>query len=147
MYGYTHLIYPIDNDIDNQTYLLNLIVEAKENAKAKINNNKERFISPVNENLLLESDAQNYLISLNNIDNWIQNEYNGSDGIKQYIKGLVKNAANNRAENKQLILDTLTNIYIISYLDSLNRQNAETYKVYLKYKDPKNNKYYAQYLK
>jgi hypothetical protein len=142
-----HLFHSVDSEIDKNAYLLELISKAKDNAKENINKNKEKFISAVNQNLLLDSDAQNYFISLNNIDNWIQNDYNGPNGIKEYIKGLVKNAANERIENKQLILDTLTNMYIISYLDSINHQNAEAYKVYLKYNNPKNNKYYMQYLK
>ena len=47
--------------------------------------------------------------------------------------------------NKQSILKVLTNIYIIKYIESINKSNAESYKTFLQYDNPNNNKYYKQY--
>ena len=51
-----------------------------------------------------------------------------------------------RIANKQEILKTLTSIYIYRYIQTINEGNAAANKEYLKYQNPKENKYYKQYL-
>jgi len=51
-----------------------------------------------------------------------------------------------RIANKQAILQTLTSIYIYRYIQTINEGNAAANKEYLKYQNPKENKYYKQYL-
>ena len=155
------------NSIDNKIVLLELMEKAKDNAQSTIskmntiinrkigakmgtkmsaaNNTKEKFL--VDDRLLQENDAINYYNNLNAIQSWLDNSYNGDYGILAQISSELQTASNIRQQDKQAILDLLTNIYIIAYLNSNNRKNAEAHKVYLKYSNPKNNKYYSQYMK
>jgi len=152
-----------DNTIDNKIVLLELMEKAKDNAQSTIskmdtlinakmnakmsvtNNTKEKFL--VDDKLLLENDAINYYNNLNAVQSWIDNSYNGDYGILAQISSDMQTASDIRQQDKKAILDLLTNIYIIAYINSTNRQNAEAYKVFLKYDNPKNNKYYSQYMK
>ena len=140
-----------NNKIDNKIVLLELMKKAKQNAEAKINkmnkiiNTKEKFI--VDDRLLQKNDAINYYNSLNAIQSWLDNSYNGSNGILEQISSELQTASTIHQQDKRAILDLLTNIYIIAYINSTNRHNAEAYKVYLKYSKPENNKYYTQYMK
>ena len=141
----------IDNKIDNKIVLLELMKKAKQNAEEKIkkmnkiNNTKEKFL--VDDRLLQKNDAINYYNSLNAIQSWLDNSYNGSNGILEQISSELQTASTIRQQDKQAILDLLTNIYIVAYINSTNRHNAEAYKVFLKYSKPENNKYYTQYMK
>ena len=85
------------------------------------------------------------IIELNFLNYWLQNN-SGNNGIMGQINELVQNANDTRVANKKILVDILTNIYSMAYLDLLNAQNAEAYKVYAKYGNPRNNKYYTQYL-
>lgn len=152
-----------DNTIDNKIILLELMEKAKDNAQSTISkmdtiinanmsakmsaakNTKEKFV--VDNRLLLENDAINYYNNLNAIQSWLDNSYNGPYGILAQISSDMQTASNIRQQDKKAILDLLTNIYIIAYINSNNRKNAEAYKVYSKYSNPKNNKYYSQYMK
>lgn len=150
-----------NNSIDNKIILLELMETAKQNAQEKINkmnaksntinntniitNTKEKFL--VDDRLLLENDAINYYYSLNGVQSWLDNSHNGDNGILAQISSELETASTIRQQNKQAILDLLTNIYIIAYINSTNRHNAEAYKVFLKYNKPENNKYYNQYMK
>ena len=51
-----------------------------------------------------------------------------------------------RLENKKKIIGLLTDIYILSSIDTINKSNAVSYREYLKYVSPKDNIYYKQYL-
>ena len=148
IYGGSNIIFNTnDSDLDNKTTTLELINQAKNNATQKIHQLqlKEKFIVPVDQRIITNKQAEDYLISLNSIDNWINTQYKGS--IKDYMATLVNQASADRINNKELVLDTLTNVYIISYIDTINQHNAEAYKVYAKYHNPNTNKYYTQYLK
>jgi len=148
-----------NNSIDNKIILLELMETAKQNAQEKIqkmhakmnakinaiNNTKEKFF--VDNRLLQENDAINYYNSLNGIQSWLDNSYYGDNGILAQISSELQTASTIHQQDKQAILDLLTNIYIIAYINSTNRHNAEAYKVFLKYNKPENNKYYNQYMK
>jgi hypothetical protein len=82
---------------------------------------------------------------LNFLNYWVQNN-TGNKGIMKQLDELVKTANTTRTNNKKVLVDILTNIYTMQYLDFLNQQNTEAYKVYAKYGNPRNNKYYAQYI-
>jgi hypothetical protein len=131
-----------NNDVDNKIILLETMIKAQEQAE-KI---KESF-TPINNKLILATDANDYYNNINTVQYWLDNSYNGSNGILADIHYQLKNAANTRNLDKQALLNLLTNIYILNYLNYNNKQNAESYKVYSKYKNTKNNKYYKQYLK
>ena len=151
------------NTIDNKIVLLELMEKAKDNAQSTIskmdtiinakmnekmsaaNNTKEKFL--VDDRLLLENDAINYYNSITAVQSWLDNSYNGPYGILAQISSDMQTASNIRQQDKKAILDLLTNIYIVAYINSNNRKNAEAYKVYSKYSNPKNNKYYSQYMK
>lgn len=129
----------IDIDMENKTHLLELMNEAKNNAKENIKKTREKFIS------LTQSEANSYLNELNFLNYWLQNN-SGEKGIMEQIKQLVKSANNSKIENKKVLVNILTNIYSMAYLNFINHQNAEAYKVYAKYSNPRNNKFYTQYL-
>ena len=128
-----------DIEVENKIQLLELMNEAKNNAKEKIKNTREKFIS------LTQAEANSYLDELNFLNYWLQNN-SGDKGIMEQIKLLVKSANNSRMENKKVLVDILTNMYSMAYLDFINHQNTEAYKVYAKYSNPRNNKFYTQYL-
>lgn len=133
-------LYALDN-------MLDIMNQAKTDAKVKINemgmnntsNIKEKFSA------LTQAEADSIIQNLNSINYWIRNNYMGTNGIKILIQNMIKNANNARDTSKETLLKLLTNIYVIEYIDSINHQNAESYKVFLKYNNPKNNKYYSQY--
>jgi hypothetical protein len=131
-----------NNIVDNNTLLLDLMNNAK-TAATKIL--KEKF--DVNPNLLLDSDANNYYNNINAMQSWLDNSYNGEYGILSRISADVKATNDLRNLDKKKLTTLLTNIYIINYINNVNKQNAESYKTYLKYNDPKKNKYYTQYMK
>jgi hypothetical protein len=114
--------------------------EAKNNVKTDI---REKFSSLSGP--LTRDEANAYLVELNFLNYWIQNN-TGQNGISGQIGNLVQRANNSRIANKKVLVDILTNIYSMAYLNFINHQNTEAYKVYAKYGNPRNNKYYRQYL-
>ena len=132
-----------DIDIENKTQLLELMNKAKNNAKENIKNTREKFNSL--SGALTKDEANAYLSELNFLNYWLQNN-SGNSGIMGQINQLVQNANDARITNKKFLVDILTNMYSMAYLDFLNHQNTEAYKIYAKYSNPRNNKYYTQYL-
>jgi hypothetical protein len=130
-----------DNIVDNKALMLELMETARQNATKIL---KEKFA--VDNRLILQNDAENYYNNLNAMQSWLDDTYNGEYGILAKIKAQLQTTAETRDINKKSILTLLTNIYIINYINFINKQNAESYKMFLKYEDPKNNKYYNQYL-
>lgn len=128
-----------DIDIENKIQMLELMNEAKNNAKEQIKKTREKFTA------LTQKEANDYLTELNFLNYWVQNN-TGNQGVMKQINELVKNANNTRIANKKTLIDILTNMYSMAYLDFINHQNTEAYKVYSKYSNPRNNKYYTQYL-
>jgi len=127
-----------DIDIENKTQMLELMNEAKNNAKNKIKNTREKFSSL--EGALTNNEANAYLSELNFLNYWLQNN-SGDKGIMGQINQLVQNANDVRITNKKVLVDILTNMYSMAYLDFLNHQNTEAYKIYAKYSNPQNNRY------
>ena len=84
-----------------------------------------------------------YGSQLDNLQSWL--DTNTSELLNK-IKIELDKYNENREENKDKILSLLTNIYVLNYIYKLNKDNAEVYKVYLKYNDPKKNMYYKPYL-
>lgn len=128
-----------DIDLENKTQMLELMNEAKNTVKQNIKNTREKFGS------LTSNEANNYLNEINFLNYWLQNN-SDSNGIMEQIKQLVQSANSARIENKKVLVDILTNMYSMAYLDFINHQNAEAYKIYAKYSNPRNNKYYTQFL-
>jgi hypothetical protein len=118
--------------------------EAKKNAKEQINKNTHEKFDSLSSSLT-QDEANAYQSELNFLNYWIQNN-SGNNGIMGQINELVQNANNSRIANKKVLVDILTNMYSMAYLDFLNHQNTEAYKIYAKYSNPRNNKYYTQFL-
>jgi hypothetical protein len=136
-----------DIDIENKIQMLELMQElinnAKIIAKENIKNTREKFNSL--SGALTKDEANAYLTELNFLNYWLQNN-SGNNGMMGQINQLVQNANDARITNKKFLVDILTNMYSMAYLDFLNHQNTEAYKIYAKYSNPQNNKYYTQYL-
>jgi hypothetical protein len=94
-------------------------------------------------NLIDRSSYYVYNSNLDNLQTWL--DKNISELLNK-IKIELDKYNENREENKDKILILLTNIYVLNYIYKLNKDNAEVYKVYLKYNDPKKNMYYKPYL-
>lgn len=134
-----------DIDIENKTQLLELMNNAKTIAKENIKNTREKFNSLSGSGALTKDEANAYLSELNFLNYWLQNN-SGNSGTMRQINQLVQNANDARITNKKFLVDILTNMYSMAYLDFLNHQNTEAYKIYAKYSNPQNNKYYTQFL-
>ena len=136
-----NLIY-YDNKPDNLSDILEILHKAKQKAQNKLI--KERFV--IDNRLLQEKDANLYYEKLNSLQSWIDNSLNSSDGIITRLKTDLENTNKLRNEKKDQLINDLANIYILSYINQLDKANAESYKVYLNFKTPEVNKYYQQYL-
>lgn len=127
-----------------------IINEARNNALERIRNtnntNKEKFIA-VDQDQILDPTAQEYNNRLDNLALWLDNSYYGENGLLAKLKYELTQADIYRNEKRADLMELLTNIYILAYLENLKKTNAETYKMYLKYRNPVNNKYYSQYLR
>jgi len=157
---FSKLIY-YDSSIDDKHVTMEIITHAKNNAIQQIkemqnnalknnqsmNNNlknKERFL--VDNRQLLQNNAINYNDSLDNIDEWIKN-INAPNGMMEQIKKQLLIASKLRLEEKENIIRNITDIYILAFLEQINKANAVSYKVFDKYKNPTENKYYKQYIR
>lgn len=127
------------DSITDQTQILELLEEAKKMAKEKFSKSfsKEKF------ELINQATYNNYMNELSNIQNWLATN---SNTVLADIKAKLDTLNEDRQKNKDKILTLLTNIYMLNYISKINKDNAEVYKVYLKYNDPKKNIYYRPYL-
>lgn len=147
----------LDTTLDEQAELLDMMNQAKIQAKDIIQNHIKNNIKNKKQNTnltekfnplidtLTVDEANQYLIQLNFLSQWLQNN-SGDKGIMSDINQLVDQANAQRITDKKLLINILSNMYALSYIDMINRQNAEAYKVYAKYSNPRNNKYFTQYL-
>ena len=170
---YNHL----DNQIDHNIQLLELLTQANKNASYiikkhkldealpdthpdthpedninninNINNNteKEPFYNVIDERLISQNQSAKYILNLRSLTSWLDNQYIGPNGVVNKIKQNLYEAQDITKINKYVLLNFLTNAYVVNYLNMNNKMNAESYKVLLKYKEPSNNKYYKQYTK
>ena len=147
-HDFSKLIY-YDSSIDDRQLVMEIITSAKNNAIQQIKEmghnelkNKERFL--VDNRQLLQNNAINYNDSLDNINEWIKN-INEPNGMLAQIKKQLLIGSRLRQEEKENILQNITDIYILAYLEQINKANKVSYKVFDKYKTPSENKYYKQY--
>lgn len=139
-YGNSGLLSNINDEIiTEKTKLLDMMNTARNNARDKI---KEQFSAE-----LTQEEAMQYLDQLNSLSYWYSNNYKNDGGIKTQIENMIRDYNQAKAKNNQNLLDLLTNMYMIAYIDYINHQNVEAYKVFNKYRSPKNNKYYSQFLR
>jgi len=128
-------------DLDTKTYDINgkinkeisiLFTMIEQNTKQKL---KENFTIDT-------STLQNYNANLGVLQTYLAT-YQSSD--LQNIKKIMKTVNDTALVGKQQILDLLTNIYMMRYLENINQINATTYKEFLKYESPSQNKFYKQW--
>ena len=112
------------------TILKKIIKETKKNLQEKFTD-------------VAVEDLQSNLDTLNILDDNIK-DFENSDLLT--IRKTMDLVKSQRLENKKKIIDLLTNIYILSSIDTINKSNAVSYREYLKYVSPKDNIYYKQYL-
>jgi hypothetical protein len=94
-------------------------------------------------NLVDQDTYYRYGDKLDNTQDWLNNR---TAELFKKIQEKLNDYNTNRTNNKAEIIDLLTNIYVINYIYKFNKDNAEVYKVYMKYNDPKKNMYYKSYL-
>ncbi len=142
-YNNTHKIKPyITQKIDKIIELKDK--EVKKNIKLLSQTIKEtkKNLQENFDNIPIE-DLQANLDTLNTL------EYNLSDFEKTDLVDIGKTmeiVKTQRLANKKKIVDLLTNIYVLSTLDNINKGNASAYTEYLKYQNLNNNIYYNQYI-
>ena len=66
-------------------------------------------------------------------------------GDLQAVRDTIDQVKQLRLYSKEKILNLLTNIYMIRYIDFIKQGNAVSYQQYLAYQNPNTNKYYKQY--
>ena len=156
-----NIIYDTFNNVDNNIVdknieLLDLINTATKNAQKHISNtltkthsqiNKENFGVVYDENLLTYDDAIKVKLALNATSYLVDNNYSKNSSTIRNIEDKLIEFIKVNNLNKLSILQVLTNIYIIKYMEFINKSNAESYKTFLQYDNPYNNKYYKQYIK
>ena len=87
----------------------------------------------------LQSNLTNLQALTTNLNNFQTN-----DLVK--IKNSISDISDKRLVNKDKILELLTNIYTLRYIEYINQGNAASYNEYNKYLSPKQNIFYKQYL-
>lgn len=94
---------------------------------------KETFL--IDERQILNDNGQNYYNTLNALDTWINTNMDttNNDGLLARLKNDIKQVSDSRNINKESILSLFTNIYILNYINRMNTQNAESYKMFNKY--------------
>jgi len=105
-----------------------------EKSKVKI---KENF------NGLSYNELQTNLTNLQSLTTNLNN-FQTNDLVK--IKNSISDISDKRLVNKDKILELLTNIYTLRYIEYINQGNAASYNEYNKYLSPKQNIFYKQYL-
>ena len=118
-----------DVEVENKIQMLELMNKAKQNAMENIKNTREKFSSLSGP--LTNDEAMSYLADLNFLNYWLNNN-SGNQGLMGQINGLVQNANDSRNAKKKVLVDILTNMYSMAYIDFLNHQNAEAYNIYAK---------------
>ena len=73
---------------------------------------------------IVEKEAEKYYNSLNDIQTWLDNSFNGEYGFLEEIKNYLKNAENVKNIQRDSLLKLLTSIYIINYINYVNKNNA-----------------------
>lgn len=71
-------------------------------------------------------------------------KYNEKDAPN--IQKIIEIIKTQRSTDKTKILEILSNLYVLQNINNINDGNAVSYREYLKYKNPKQNIYYQQYL-
>ena len=84
--------------------------------------------------------------NLNNLNTLLNNLSTFETVDLVEIRSTIEEISRQRIINKEKILNLLTNIYILRYIEIINKTNAVSYKEYLKYQNPKSNMFYKQYL-
>lgn len=110
--------------------LLDIIIEKN---KSKL---KENFYN------ITQAELQQNINELNTVSQYIKNIQNNDIA---YLQNIIKQVRKQSNIDKQQILDLLTSIYMIHYIEVINKQNASSYREFMKYQNPKENKYYSQY--
>ena len=98
--------------------------------------NQEHFFN------ITVDDVQQNIDNLNLLSQYIDKLESGD---LQTIKNTIDEVKKTRLDSKEKILNMLTNIYMIRYIDNINQNNAVSYQQYLAYQNPNTNKYYKQY--
>ena len=110
-----------------------------EKSKLKI---KEKFLD------LTSSDLTTELANLQSLQTNLT-AFNTSNANNltnlENIQNVMNRVSTQRLTNKAEILEILTNIYTLRYIESINQGNAISYNEYNKYTSPKKNIYYKQY--
>jgi len=97
-----------------------------------------------NDNIVISGEAaNNYINNLTSLKNEIENI--DTNQIQNIIKN-INSIKDTKDEKNDYILKQINTIYWKRYLENINQTNASVFNEYLKYSEPKKNKYYQQYL-
>jgi len=110
-----------------------------------LDNNKKMLIKKLETfgDDIYDEDGINNLEDIVGYNAYINSNLNP---IISNINNTMDTVKTQRQTNKNNILNILSNIYLKRYIEIMNKQNAESYKMFLKYQEPKTNKYYQAYL-
>ena len=138
LYKSQHIQFDYENEYENDSdykikqYILIINKILDDNRKK----NQESFGD------ITVDDVQSNIEKLDLINQYI-NELESGD--LQAVIDTIDKVKEVRLYAKEKILDMLTNIFMIRYIDSIKQGNAVSYQQYLAYNNPDTNKYYKQY--
>ena len=96
-----------------------------------------------NDEIITGQQANEYITSINQLNDTITKINNNQ--IKSIIDNVTK-IKDTKDEKNDYILKKINEIYWKRYLENINQTNASVFNEYLKYSEPKKNKFYQQYL-
>ena len=96
-----------------------------------------------NDKIITGEQANNYINRLNELNVGIQDI---NENKIQKIINNINSIKDTKDEKNNYILEQINTIYWKRYLENINQTNASVFNEYLKYSEPKKNKYYQQYL-
>ena len=102
---------------------------------------KIKTFEKFNDDLVISGEEANtYINNLTILDTQIKNK-----NIQTIIEN-INSIKDTKDEKNNYILKQINTIYWKRYLENINQTNASVFNEYLKYSEPKKNKYYQQYL-
>lgn len=136
LYKSQHIQFDYENDYDSDYKIKQYILSINKILDDNRQKNQESFGN------ITVDDVQGNIDNLNLLSQSIDKLVSGD---LQNIKNTIDELKKTRLEAKDKILNMLTNIYIIRYIDFIKQGNAVSYQQYLAYQNPNTNKYYKQY--
>ena len=136
LYKSQHIQFDYENENDSNYKIKQNILSINKILDDNRKKNQERFGD------ITVDDVQSNIEKLDLITQYMNDLESGD---LQAVRDTIDKVKQLRLYSKEKILNLLTNIYMIRYIDFIKQGNAVSYQQYLAYQNPNTNKYYKQY--